>query len=70
MLRALGLDELVTEDVAAYEAKAVAIATSPDYRAALAERLRQAAPTAPFLDPERFGRHLGAVLEKLAQRLA
>jgi predicted O-linked N-acetylglucosamine transferase (SPINDLY family) len=69
MLRALGLDELVTDDVAAYEAKAVAIAKSPAYRAALAERLKRAASTAPFLDPGHFGRDLGLVLENLAQRM-
>jgi protein O-GlcNAc transferase len=66
MMRALGMDELVAEDVAGYEAKAVEIARSPARRAELAGRLRAAAAAAPFLDPGLFGRHLGAALERLA----
>ena len=70
MMRALGLDELVAADVSAYEQKAVELAQSPARRAALSERLAEAAATAPFLDPARFGRHLGAALERLAQEIA
>ncbi|MGB8843850.1 MAG: hypothetical protein WCC64_22595 [Aliidongia sp.] len=66
MMRALGLDELVAEDAADYEAKAVAIARSPEWRAALAGRLEAAARDAPFLDPIRFGRNVGVALEGLA----
>jgi hypothetical protein len=66
MMRALGLDELVADDVAAYEAKAVAIACSPERRAALAGRLEAAVRQAPFLDPIRFGRQVGVALERLA----
>jgi predicted O-linked N-acetylglucosamine transferase (SPINDLY family) len=69
MMRSLGLSELVADDVAGYEAKAVEIARSPELRAALAERLRVAATAAPFLDPAVFGRHLGAALERLAPGL-
>lgn len=65
MLRALDLGELVADSVSAYEALAVEIATAPDRRAALARRMAQAAADAPFLDPIRFGRRLGAVLERL-----
>jgi predicted O-linked N-acetylglucosamine transferase (SPINDLY family) len=68
MLRALGLDELVADDVEAYEAKAMWLARSPEYRTAMAERLTQAVKAAPFLDPARFGRHLAAALEDIARR--
>jgi predicted O-linked N-acetylglucosamine transferase (SPINDLY family) len=70
MMRALELDELVAADTGDYERKAVALATDPARRAALSERLAAAANTAPFLDPARFGRHLGAALERLAQEIA
>ncbi len=66
MMRALGLDELVARDAADYEAKAIALARSPERRAALARRLGTAAQDAPFLDPTRFGRNLTAALERLA----
>ena len=66
MMRSLGLGELVADDVAGYEATAIAIARSPERRAELAARLKTATAAAPFLDPAQFGRHLGAVLERLA----
>ncbi|MEI9983392.1 MAG: hypothetical protein WDN69_09430 [Aliidongia sp.] len=69
MLRSLGLDELVADDVEDYERKAVEIALAPDRRAALSERLAAVAAEAPFLDPLRYGRHLGEALERLAADL-
>jgi hypothetical protein len=66
MMIALGMEELVAEDVAGYEAKAVEIARSPARRAELAGRLRAAAAAAPFLDPALFGRHLCHALERMA----
>jgi predicted O-linked N-acetylglucosamine transferase (SPINDLY family) len=66
MMRSLGMNELVADNVADYEEKAIEIARSPERRAALSERLRLATADAPFLDPIRFGRHLGAALERLA----
>lgn len=66
MMRALGLDEFVANDVAEYEAKAIEIARSPERRAALSERLRQAAEQAPFLNPALFGERLGVALDQLA----
>ena len=68
MMRALDMDELVAEDIAGYETMAVEIARSPARRAELAERLRHAAATAPFLDTAQFGRHLGDALKMLSQR--
>jgi predicted O-linked N-acetylglucosamine transferase (SPINDLY family) len=65
MMRSLGLDELVAESVADYQAKAIEIARSPEHRARLADRLRLAAAEARFLDTASFGRHLGTALERL-----
>jgi hypothetical protein len=66
MMRALGMPDLVAESVADYEAKAIEIARSPERRATLSARITVAAEDAPFLDPVRFGRHLGVALERLA----
>lgn len=69
MLRALGLDELIASDIADYEAKAVELARLPARRAALSARLAAATADAPFLDPRRFGQHLGRALERIAASL-
>jgi predicted O-linked N-acetylglucosamine transferase (SPINDLY family) len=69
MLRALGLDELIASNIDDYEAKAVELARRPAKRAELSARLAAAAATAPFLDPDSFGQHLGHALERIAAPL-
>jgi predicted O-linked N-acetylglucosamine transferase (SPINDLY family) len=70
MLRTLGLHELIASDIADYEAKAVELARLPTRRATLSARLAAASVDAPFLDPGRFGRHLGRALERIATSLS
>jgi predicted O-linked N-acetylglucosamine transferase (SPINDLY family) len=50
MLTTLGLDELITPDLRAYEATALELARSPARLAAIREKLRQARATSPLFD--------------------
>ncbi len=54
MLAAAGLPELIAADVADYESRAVALATSPTLLASLKQRLAIAHGTAPLFDTTRF----------------
>lgn len=56
LLHAVGLPELVTTDLAAYEAKALALAHDPAALGALRRRLAQNIPTAPLFDTARAAR--------------
>ena len=60
LLRAVGLPELVAEDLADYERRAVALARSPDRLDALRARLEQERATAPLFDTMRFTRAMEA----------
>jgi protein O-GlcNAc transferase len=68
LLRAVGLPELVTHDVAAYEAAAFELATSPERLRALRERLRANRNTAPLFDTPRFARGIEAAYEAMWDR--
>lgn len=63
LLRAAGLPELVADDLADYERRAVALAGTPDRLAALRARLDRNRRTAPLFDTGRFARGLEAAFE-------
>jgi len=68
LLKAAGLDELVTENLADYEARALELAQDPVQLQALKDRL--AGATAPLFDTARFTRNLETAYDKmLAERL-
>jgi protein O-GlcNAc transferase len=60
LLHAIGLDELVTENLADYEALALALAREPGRLAGLREKLAQNRATRPLFDTERFARAIEA----------
>jgi predicted O-linked N-acetylglucosamine transferase (SPINDLY family) len=60
LLNAVGLPELVTRNLADYEALALALARDPARLGALRERLARNRPTAPLFDIDRFRRHIEA----------
>jgi predicted O-linked N-acetylglucosamine transferase (SPINDLY family) len=66
---ALGLDELVFDSVAAFEAGTVALARDPGRRAALRQRL-EGRFAAPVFDSARFARDLEHLYHRMAERCA
>ncbi len=60
ILRAAGFPELVTDDLAAYEARALALANDPAQLQALRRRLAETRATCPLFDTDRFRRHIEA----------
>jgi predicted O-linked N-acetylglucosamine transferase (SPINDLY family) len=58
LLHAVGLPELVTDDQAAYEARAISLARDPVARDALRARLVANRDSAPLFDAARFARNL------------
>jgi predicted O-linked N-acetylglucosamine transferase (SPINDLY family) len=67
-LRAIGLPELVTHDLAAYEALAFALARQPDLLAGYRARLRQNRETGNLFDVPAYTRALEALLEDACGR--
>lgn len=68
LLRAASLPELVTHDLAAYEALALALATTPARMQALRERLGVGRASHPLFDSERFTRHLEIAFSTVVAR--
>ncbi|MDM0030843.1 tetratricopeptide repeat protein [Variovorax sp. J22P271] len=68
LLAAVGLPELVTRDVAAYERLAIELATSPLRLADLRQRLAQLRTCSPLFDSERFARRLESAFDAMWQR--
>lgn len=68
LLAAIGLPELVTHDVAAYERLAIALATSPAGLADLRRRLQDLRTRAPLFDSERFARRLESAFDAMWRR--
>jgi predicted O-linked N-acetylglucosamine transferase (SPINDLY family) len=66
LLTAAGLPELVTQDLATYEAKAVALARSPAEGERLRAHLQRVRADGALFDTPRFVRHLEAEFERLA----
>lgn len=68
MLHAVGLPELATESLEAYEALAVRLATEPGLLPALRQRLAANLPSAPLFDAARYTRHLEAAYSQMVAR--
>ncbi|TAL01800.1 MAG: tetratricopeptide repeat protein [Rhodospirillaceae bacterium] len=68
LLQALGLPELVTTDIAAYEQLALYLATSSERLADLRRRLGEARDRSPVFDTEQFCRHLEAAYLRMWER--
>ncbi len=68
LLRALSLDELVTSNMDAYEAEAIALARSPQRLAELRAKLATQRFASPLFDGRRFARHLEAAYVTMAER--
>lgn len=69
LLTAAGLEELITFDLSDYQDKAVALATSPEECARLAEHLKQVREQGALFDTPRFVRNLEARLQELVAGL-
>jgi predicted O-linked N-acetylglucosamine transferase (SPINDLY family) len=68
LLTAIGLPELITYSLEAYEARALQLAHHPQELAALRERLAQNRLSAPLFDTPRFTRHLEAAYRLMWER--
>jgi predicted O-linked N-acetylglucosamine transferase (SPINDLY family) len=62
LLQAAGVPELVTRDLAGYEALALKLATDPDLRHGLRAKLEDGRQQCPLFDTDRFRRSLEAAL--------
>ncbi len=67
MLRAVGLEELITFDLAEYEAMILDLARNPMRLAELRRRLTDARRTAPLFDCKRFTRNFSAALRRMRE---
>lgn len=65
LLRAAGLPELVTSNLAEYEALALKLAREPEPLAALRARLQNNRASAPLFDTDRFRRHLESAYRRM-----
>jgi predicted O-linked N-acetylglucosamine transferase (SPINDLY family) len=68
LLRALSLDELVTTNLDAYEAEAIALAHSPERLDVLRTKLAHQRHAAPLFDGRRFARHLESAYRTMVER--
>jgi predicted O-linked N-acetylglucosamine transferase (SPINDLY family) len=68
LLRAVGLPELVTENLADYEDLAVRLASDPSQLLALRERLHKNRLVMPLFDTPRFTRNLEQAYETMMER--
>ena len=68
LLHAVGLPELVTENLADYEALALRLATTPALLAAIREKLEGNRLAAPLFDTDRFRRHIEAAYVTMYER--
>jgi predicted O-linked N-acetylglucosamine transferase (SPINDLY family) len=65
LLQAVGLPELITHDLADYEALALRLATTPELLRDIRSRLERNRPTAPLFDTDRYCRHLEAAYREM-----
>jgi predicted O-linked N-acetylglucosamine transferase (SPINDLY family) len=68
LLKAVGLDELITRSPSEYEAVALKLANDPVSLRALRERLARNRMTYPLFDTERFARHVEVAYTTMWQR--
>jgi protein O-GlcNAc transferase len=66
LLRAIGLGELVTHSLRAYEDLALQLAREPAYLASIKEKLARNRDTSPLFDTERSTRHIEAAYRTMA----
>lgn len=70
LLTAIGLDDLIRDDVPAYEALAVRLAQDPHALKAIRDRLEKNRLTMPLFDTVRFARHMEAAYAQMMARHA
>jgi protein O-GlcNAc transferase len=68
LLRAVGLDELITSSTEAYEALATELANNPARLSAFRQRLESNRLVAPLFDTKRFTRHIEAAYAAMYER--
>ena len=68
LLNAVGLPELVTENLADYEAMALALARDPARLQGLKEKLARNLSAAPLFDADRFRQNIEDVYLKISAR--
>jgi predicted O-linked N-acetylglucosamine transferase (SPINDLY family) len=68
LLKAIGLPELVTENLAGYEALALALAREPARLQGLKDRLAHNLPTTPLFDADRFRRSIEDAYVRMTAR--
>jgi predicted O-linked N-acetylglucosamine transferase (SPINDLY family) len=68
LLRAVGLTELICDDLEAYETKAVVLARAPESHAMLRQSLATARSTSPLYDTKAFTRQFESALATIWQR--
>jgi predicted O-linked N-acetylglucosamine transferase (SPINDLY family) len=67
LLRAIDLPELITTSLAEYEARALALARSPDELAGLRRKLADRRATTPLFDSARFTRNVESAYMRMAE---
>lgn len=68
LLTAIGLDDLICDDLPAYEALGVTLAQNPAQLKAIKDRLEKNRLTTPLFDTVRFARHMEAAYQEMAAR--
>jgi protein O-GlcNAc transferase len=67
LLNAMGLPELIAEDLASYEALALKLARDTAYRGTLREKLSAKRRTAPLFDADRFRRNIETAFSTMVE---
>jgi predicted O-linked N-acetylglucosamine transferase (SPINDLY family) len=68
LLQAVGLPEMATQSLEAYEALALKLAREPAFLAAIREKLARNRRTHPLFDTKRYTRHLEAAYSEMWER--
>ena len=68
LLKAIGLPELITESQSDYEARAIALAVSPEELSTIKNKLARNRLTTALFDTERYTRHLEAAYQVMYER--
>lgn len=68
LLKAVGLEELITDSLNDYEALALTLARDPTRLAAIKQTLIRNRETRPLFNTERFARHIGAAYTAMWER--
>ena len=68
LLNAIGLPELITTKLEAYEQKAIDLAAHPEKLMAIKQKLAENRLTTPLFDTKLFTKHIEAVYTQMYQR--